>query len=620
MQIKKLVIIIPVVIATLCSAGENRKRTNNHISDSEITKIALPIKKRKLLDTAPEKPSATNSLKNKSDDIILSRKLYHTKKTSKIQRPNHIPKEKCLSLNKKKDHFFIPNEFRPGHYILTLPSTDTIYALDHFQQTNLTIKKSKISLKNNGVFLKDDCSGLFARQVIGIYHGHQMRMYRPHNFLKTNSASFLNPHAPWSASLAKPNGFECFTRQWQSVVTQDHIYYRIGGNEITLKTDVLDSPSIITHAQSCNKSAHTGNIVLLPCFDPAWVIRAELHGAIEVNAEIPFDAYQLIFIAATEISPGQELVWSNITIKKTSSSKLMAKDIIFAHKAKAPTKPDITEWEKGASMSLFESKGAELSELKKEIIILFKLRYNIENAAEWLTGQYHNPLSGNTRWLSGELIYFCQREGIAYPKSPKEPTYLVHCKNKHGELDNIGKSYLADLIYENIVAGTHYWWTDLYYGYIPVPAEFDQWCTGAILSLPINFNSIDTQTLTRSYKITKNCGYQRCSFNMHLLVLSGRLDVFSFIIHQGVREKLLTGILSSLNNAFRCASLTEEQSILLQQSGIPQFPLDEKEIFAQSTTSPQVGGYEAIPLTSSPQAAENMTQKDLKKQKKKHLH
>ena len=267
------------------------------------------------------------------------------------QAPARIPKDKCLSLIQKGTRYFIPDTYRRGGYILSIPSIETIKFIEQFQTSSLTVKPSAIH--GTGAFLKKGRKILETGQVIGFYTGHQIRMR------KLKAPEMRTWHlwegrtkmpTKWTACHVTQEGNQLCTRLPQFMAVNEYIYYTVGKNEIILGIDSIDSPAPVS---KINCSIEASNIIMLPCFNPDWVIRVTIKGSLEVDQNIPHDAYRLLVVALRTIRPGKELLMDYTADSGFPDFNKPVRDIFFTdnHRDSAF---DLNQWE----MKLEKSKRA----------------------------------------------------------------------------------------------------------------------------------------------------------------------------------------------------------------------------------------------------------------------
>ncbi len=392
--------------------------------------------------------------KNKKKSRITICKSVEKQVKPRVKRqsdhPSESSKRRCtnlhsIALNQTGQLYFLPeNAFEHGR-VISPPSAITCKYLDQHQRDCLIIKESGIH--NQGVFLRDGCNTVQKNQIVAVYDGHPLRM-RLLDDDERASAGFsltLN-HEKWLTWYIE--GYQpklcCRLPCYQASMSKIY-YFDNSSREVRLGIDAIDSQMPISNMNHSDRA----NIMLVSCLDPKW-IRSNSTEETIVDPYIPKDAFCLLAVARKDIHPSEELLTDydkKFRSKAPNSYFWGADDYYYPQLSFFPVSLSFSM--QGAQVSIHGNPIKEqdyfTEECKDKIVSLTQYPDFLERCVEEIDGVYINPLTGDKKWTPGGLQYLCELAGIFIPHKAqyKYLTYLFHCTNSDGVLDNHGVNYLA---------------------------------------------------------------------------------------------------------------------------------------------------------------------------------
>ncbi|MCL6269678.1 hypothetical protein M3P05_06965 [Sansalvadorimonas sp. 2012CJ34-2] len=365
-------------------------------------------------------------------------------------------------IEQKKGVFFIPRDLSDKNGMLLPPSPVMCDAIDAFQKANLIRKKSKVH--NMGVNLKEGTKPVSEFQVVGIYHGQQIR-FREMIEAELVTAGIWNGEGKkpprWCVWYCDKNGGRICSRLPHYQAWSRYAGYTVGRSRITLGIDAIDSHFPISHI-NCATASKNANIVLLPCIHPEWVVGTHPDG-IELKQDIPDDAYQLIAVADRSIHSGEELLLDYMPDISHTTEEAEKRHYFWGAENYYYPRVSVNNISieftlGGAQIHLSPLSGnsiCNISELRQAIQRAFDEGMNINDVASFLKAKdFLNPLTARNTWDTGDVQYFCELANIRMPdEGYGHLTYLYHCTDENNALDNNGKNYLEGFL-ENSLLGT----------------------------------------------------------------------------------------------------------------------------------------------------------------------
>lgn len=334
-----------------------------------------------------------------------------------------------------------------------------------FEIEHLETCKSRVH--NRGVRLKTtSTAGIAESQVIAIYEGHPVRCRHltreeiPYCGFGESSeqTSESSPDTqPAAAACERPAikqlTWYCFddmpvliNRPASYQAYHMNITYRDDEDrEIWLGTDAIDSEYPISNI---NSSYNHPNIILLPCLDHE-LIDTCTDKKMRLKRSPSEREYCVVAVALEPITPGKELLlaYGNPEFR-TNTGYFWGPDEYF-YPFLSPKPVEIRFHDQGASASVtskalpLQKKLAELKDVIRSATVQGMSHFRLYEA---LNLKYTNPVNGEKIWTYGDIQYLCELWDIEYFQGYHSLTYLSHCCDPDGKLDNNGVNYLFGFI------------------------------------------------------------------------------------------------------------------------------------------------------------------------------
>ena len=362
-----------------------------------------------------------------------------------------------VKLNSCDERCFIPKKL-PENVVFTVPSPELTAYLDEFQKENFITADSHVH--NRGMRVKSDVLPIEKGQVVAVFHGYPLRM-RVLSLEESMLAGICSKKKKTKRTLTKwltwhiyENRTEVCTRLPYFQVCNENITIATSNGIVCLGVDAIDSINPVSNMNCANVARHA-NVALQPCLDTEWISSMYSDGSVQLKVGTPPDAYILLVFAIKRIEPDDEVLLNY------DSSLSRARDVdnqgmfcstdvyYYPHLNKEEIKvvnhdgvdsvPEIK--------TVLQNNGSNNKLLCKKIKECFALGKNTSETAVVLQGDIVNPMIGSKIWAAGDVQYFCELVNLEMPDmNYYYLTYLCHCTNKRGDLDNNGRNYLSGLI------------------------------------------------------------------------------------------------------------------------------------------------------------------------------
>ena len=346
----------------------------------------------------------------------------------------------------KKAGYFIPDDLTVTKGIIKMPSAQVRKSINDFQICQLEVTDS--SIDNQGVHLKKQASPILASQVLAIYEGCQTRTRYLTSDEKEITGCDSDPNSfkwlVWHNSGAGQPYQESRIPSFQA--SNRHLFYRDEKNrQVWLGVDAIDSPYPISHI---NHGGDDANILLLPCINPA-LLSPDRATDLELSCAPDAGDFCFIAVANRNIRDGEELLMDYGCDQPEVSRYFWGPEYYF-HPVTAMKPLMVSFSGNGMTASIDKGKPDQLfcpNSLKFKLENLLCQKQNLAGIAAQCNEVDTNPLTGNTQWTPGCVQRLCEllnieHLGMAY----LHPSYVFHCINTEGRLDNVGKNYLTGFI------------------------------------------------------------------------------------------------------------------------------------------------------------------------------
>lgn len=322
-------------------------------------------------------------------------------------------------------------------------------AIDRYQKDNLEVKSGAVH--NRGVFLKNSAAQVQLGQVVAIFRGTLIfsRALTDNELVLCDcSKDEQEKHLIWSMTDGKP------TLEQRSASYQAHTptvyYYDKKGQPVTPGIDGIDSHDAISNINSGTEEANTKwrekeyNIDFVACLNPGLIKKTAGEEVILKKRPEPED-YCLLAVARKIIQPGDELLL-NYGDSVPRNAYFWKPDRYFF----TPLYPWLSVAFSGDGATASVRVNAEGQKHKENLktmkaLCTEKPHKNRPMLYEYLTrlsSQYQNPFSHSPFWSAGDVKYLFERWNIEHYKHTYPLSYLYHCLDDRGRLDNNGLNYL----------------------------------------------------------------------------------------------------------------------------------------------------------------------------------
>ncbi|WP_354008278.1 hypothetical protein [Endozoicomonas lisbonensis] len=341
--------------------------------------------------------------------------------------------------------FFVPTDLETYTGFIPSPVSEIRKAIDCYQQNNLEVKTGAVH--NRGVFLKDSAAPVKKGQVLAIYRGTAVNLreldkeeFRLCGYPECEPVKWL----VW----AETGGVPALSQRPASYQAHTpHIsYLDQKRRKVNIGVDAIDSIDAISHT---NSQQECDNIEFVVCLNDELVRSNTKHATILRRKPTEQD-YCFLAVACKDIQPGSEL-FLDYGKSQSRMAHFWAPDQYF-YPTLCPRAVSVHFSEDGTTVSVRASDAGEeqvkLESLKNFIYekLDFWKRHSIDRLIYTLNQYHQNPFTGGQDWVEGDVQYLFERWNIEVFRSPHYLTYLFHCFNIEGKLDNNGVNYIYAFI------------------------------------------------------------------------------------------------------------------------------------------------------------------------------
>ena len=394
-------------------------------------------------DAATREPSARKRSPQGAELSVSGKRI-------RLEQPEVIYNPALLN---KGGNWFIPEDLDQRGGLVAPLTPEMRQSINHYQVRHLKAGQSRVH--NQGVFLSDrepSARAVKKNQVVAVYEGTPFRSRlltageQVTAGLEEPGLAAENPplkQLVWFETgdtptfLERPPGFQAFDEAL--------FYYDGEGRRVWLGIDALDSDLPISNINFIKWD----NISLRPCIDASLI-----HSVNEEDIEIsppPPGSFSLIAVANKTIDPGTELFikfhGKNYPTKKPH---FWGPDQYF-FPFLSPKPVHLHASENGITVRVEAAEGNSNpgpGRIREIIETAIEQGKSLTQTVSVLNNRHVNPLTGTLYWTHGCVQLLCQLLNYEHFRGYRYLTFLCHCRDAEGTLDNNAINYLAGFIRE----------------------------------------------------------------------------------------------------------------------------------------------------------------------------
>lgn len=364
---------------------------------------------------------------------------------------------------------FLPGDLDVRDGIPAPPTGELKKTLRDYQMSHLETRRSEVH--NQGVHLREDLTDPVSEsQVLAIYEGYPARcryLTEEESIAAGLAAEVDDPDLSEDdqATHELPQYSPRNRRQliWYSLADQSvamnrppfflacnpNVNYRdANGETVWLGVDAVDSDFPISNINSAkSKGKNRANVNMRLCLNASKVARYSDKAFKLYHSPAPED-YCFVIVATGPIAPGSELLLDYCRTRyRTKRPHFWGPDEYYFPML-SPVPVRLTFSADGATVNVhsLQQPDAELADFRQNFQGMIDDDHGIKHIICKLNLQHTNPLTGNKLWSPGCIQRLCEFWDLEHFRQKRYLTYLLHCLNDQGRLDNNGVNYLAGFI------------------------------------------------------------------------------------------------------------------------------------------------------------------------------